>query len=348
VPTAVVVIDSSSSAPDSWLHLLPVANRALLLRVLDSLEEAGVGAVGVALEPGLVPRMRRLVEAARPWGLELSWLGCGAREGLPGALAAAGEIAEAGPVLLHWGCGLFKESPRAQLGEQPVGPYDAVLLVDSTRVASPVVDLAAERLAGVTGPPRAQSRGNLAGVGLLGEGSAEAARAVEPSGAADRDLLAVLERMAKLGGRVRARPAARCWRFSGAIDAALEANRFLLEDVAVEEPECELLATDVQGPASIDHSAILEHSTIRGPVVIGPRSRLIDAYIGPYTSIGEDVCVEGAEIENSILLSGSRIRYLGGRLEASVVGPGASIGRDFRLPRALRLHVGEGARVTLT
>jgi glucose-1-phosphate thymidylyltransferase len=344
----VVAIDSSSATPDASLHLLPVANRALLLRVLDALEEAGAGAAAVALEPGLVPRVRRVLEADRPRELEVSLLTCEAREGLPGALQAAGELASSGPLLLHWGCGLFKESLRVQLGGQPVGRYDAVLLVDGTRVASPVVDLAAERLAGVTGRPRAQSRGNLAGVALLGHGAAEAAGAVEPSGTADRDLLAVVERMAKLGGRVRALPAARCWRFTGAIDAGLEANRFLLEDVAVEEPQCELLATDIQGPASIDHSAILEHSTIRGPVVIGPRTRLIDAYIGPYTSIGEDVCVEGAEIENSILLSGSRIRHLGGRLEASVVGPDASIGRDFRLPRALRLHVGEGARVTLT
>jgi glucose-1-phosphate thymidylyltransferase len=343
----VVVIDSSRSAGDAWLHLLPVANRPLLLRILDSLEEAGAGAAGLAVEPALVPRVRRLLDAGRPWPFELSYLQGAARDRVLGALRAAGELASDGPLLLHWGCGLFKASLRAQLGAQPAGPYDAVLLVDRPRADSAVVDLAAERLAAVTGRPRARSGGNLTGVAVLGPAAPEAARAVEPGGGADLDVLAVVERMAKLGGRVDALPAGRCWRYTGAIDSALDVNRFVLEEVAVQAPECELLDTDIQGPAHIDDSATLEHSTIRGPVVIGPRTRLLDAYIGPYTSIGEDVCVEGAEIENSILLRGSRVRYLGGRLDASVVGPGASIGRDLRLPRALRLHVGEGARVSL-
>ena len=94
-------------------------------------------------------------------------------------------------------------------------------------------------------------------------------------------------------------------------------------------------------------TARIESSVVRGPAILGPRARLIDSYVGPYTSIGPDVVVEGAEIEHSVVLSGASIRHLGGRLEASVVGPHAKIFRDFRLPRALRLQVGEGAEVSL-
>jgi hypothetical protein len=57
--------------------------------------------------------------------------------------------------------------------------------------------------------------------------------------------------------------------------------------------------------------------------------------------------VEGAEIENSIVLDDTRICHLGRRMDASVVGPGANICRDFRLPTALRLQIGEGAKVSL-
>jgi glucose-1-phosphate thymidylyltransferase len=345
----VVVIDSSRSPGDDLLQLLPVANRPLVLRILDSLIDAGVGGAALAVEPELAPRIRSLLDDGGPWPFEPGYLLHGAGdEGLVGALIAARELAAESQVLLHWGGRLFKAPLRAQLGGTPTGPYDALLLVELARAESPVVDLAAERLAALCGQPRSQSGGSLAGVALLGSAAPDVAREVEPGRGADLDLLAVVERMASQGGTVRALPAGRCWRSTGAIDSALEANRFLLEEVAVESPECELVDTVVEGPAHIDDSATLDRSTIRGPVVVGPRARLLDAYIGPYTSIGEDVCVEGAEIENSILLDGTRIRHLGGRLEASVVGPGASIGRDLRLPRALRLHVGEGARVSLT
>jgi glucose-1-phosphate thymidylyltransferase len=60
------------------------------------------------------------------------------------------------------------------------------------------------------------------------------------------------------------------------------------------------------------------------------------------------VVVEGAEIEHSVVLPGASISHLGGRLEASVIGPKSRVFRDFRLPRALRLTLGEGAEVCLT
>ena len=71
------------------------------------------------------------------------------------------------------------------------------------------------------------------------------------------------------------------------------------------------------------------------------------SYVGPYTSIGRDVLIEGAELEHSIVFPGARIQHLSSRLEASIVGAGARVFREFRLPRALRVTVGDGAEVSL-
>ena len=88
-------------------------------------------------------------------------------------------------------------------------------------------------------------------------------------------------------------------------------------------------------------------SVILGPVVIGRGARVVDAYIGPYTSIGPGARLEGAEVDNSIVLSGATIHHLGHRIEASVVGAGAQIARDFGMPTAIRLHVGRFSTVML-
>lgn len=356
-PNAVVIIDSTGAGRDDWLHLLPVANRPLLFHILDSFAETGVGAVAVVVEPDIAPRVRRLVDAGRPWPFEIRCLHARAREGLAGALMSAGELGAESPLLVQWGGALFKSSVRARAGDQPIGSTDAVLLVEgapgespAVGIASgesPVVDLASERVAALTGRRRSRPRAHLAGAALLGASAPDAARAIAPVRDVETDLLAVVERMAELGGHTRALPAGRGWRHIGARDSALDVNRFVLEEVTVEEQRCEMVDTVIQGPARIHHSAILNHSIVRGPVVVGSGARLSDAYVGPYTSIGDDVVVEGAEIENSIVQDGGRICHLGGRLEASVVGRGASICRDFRLPKALRLHVGDGARVSL-
>ena len=57
--------------------------------------------------------------------------------------------------------------------------------------------------------------------------------------------------------------------------------------------------------------------------------------------------IEGAEVERSIILPSASIMHIGGRLVGSVVGRETKIFRDFSLPRALRLNVGDGGEVAL-
>jgi hypothetical protein len=57
--------------------------------------------------------------------------------------------------------------------------------------------------------------------------------------------------------------------------------------------------------------------------------------------------LEGIEIEHSIVLDGARMRFLPCRVEGSLIGPRAEVTRDFDMPRAVRLAIGEGARVSL-
>ena len=314
--------------------------------MLDSLAEAGVRDVAVAVEPAVAPVVRRVLEAERPLALEPSYLSCSPGEGLLGALARVAEGPGDGPLLLQWGCGLFDRPLRSLLDRARVGPLDALVLVRRSSADAPV-DLASERLASLIAHPRAGGRGSVAGVALVGAAALEVGAEIEPGRGADLDLLALVQAMARLGGRVRTLPVTGCWRDTGAPDSGLDANRFLLSRLAAESIRPEPRGTIVQGPVRVDASATIERSVVRGPAVIGARARLHDAYVGPYTSLGADVCLDGAEIENSIVLAGSRISHLDRRLEASVVGPGATICRDFQLPRALRMHVGEGARISL-
>ena len=97
----------------------------------------------------------------------------------------------------------------------------------------------------------------------------------------------------------------------------------------------------------IEAGAYLERCTVRGPAIIGAGTRLIDCYIGPYTAIGEGCMIENAEVEHSILLAGSAVRNLAGRMESSLLGRNVTIGRDQRQPRAYRFMVGDNSEVRI-
>jgi glucose-1-phosphate thymidylyltransferase len=138
------------------------------------------------------------------------------------------------------------------------------------------------------------------------------------------------------------------WRYDGTIDGVLEANTIALDGLKRGRIGADHSNAVVEGRVSIHPTAILEGAKIRGPVSIGPGAQIVETYVGPYTSIGADVRLEGVEIEHSIVLPGAQIRYPGRRLEASMVGEGAQIGRDYSLPSALRLRVGPSSEIQLS
>jgi glucose-1-phosphate thymidylyltransferase len=138
------------------------------------------------------------------------------------------------------------------------------------------------------------------------------------------------------------------WSYDGTVDGVLEANTLALDGLKRGRVGVDLSNASVQGRVQIDPSAQLDGAKIRGPVSIGPGVRLVETYVGPYTAIAAGVTLEGVEIENSIVLPGAQIRYPGRRLEASLVGEGAQIGRDYSLPSALRLRVGPGSQIQLS
>jgi hypothetical protein len=105
-----------------------------------------------------------------------------------------------------------------------------------------------------------------------------------------------------------------------------------------------LVDTRVQGPVVIRLvGAAREHR----PWSRGDRkwARLRDAYVGPYTSIGPDVQLEGAEVEHSIVLSDASTATSAATSSPVWSVPGRESIRDFRLPKAPRLNIGEGAKI---
>jgi glucose-1-phosphate thymidylyltransferase len=156
----------------------------------------------------------------------------------------------------------------------------------------------------------------------------------------------VLHRMRSDGARVSVREVDACMPCRGGAEQLLEANRRMLEQLVPANCGERVFDSQISGPVVLHPSAEVRESIIRGPVTIGPRARIVNAYVGPYTSIGAGVDIDCVELEHSIVLDDAQIRAVSSRIESSVVGPGARVTRDFDLPRATRLFVGEGARVS--
>ena len=88
-------------------------------------------------------------------------------------------------------------------------------------------------------------------------------------------------------------------------------------------------------------------SVIRGPAIIGEETRIVNSYIGPFTSIYHHVLVEKSEIEHSIVLEHSRIVDIPQRIENSLIGRNVEIARSPLLPKAYKMTLGDNSKVGL-
>jgi len=333
--------------------LLPIGNHPLLGHALDWIAEAGLESAVVIVPEAIAASARELVD--RPADqLTLHWL-----EQLPGEsfahiLTAVAGFLEGEPFVFHLADSLARPGLRSVLEDgdadggdraDPRRDLDALMLVEEpVRLESDrVIDL--QRRSQTTHPPLGARHGAPAGVVIMGAATLPALGAIEPSRRLGLEALAAA--IVNSGGSVQTRTVRDWWRFRGDAATLLEGNRLALERLQPDFDDAVLINSDLQGAVAVHATASIESSIVRGPVVVGAGARVRDAYVGPYTSIGDGAVIEGAETEHSIVFAGATISHVGGRLEASLVGRDARIWRDFKLPRALRLQVGDGARVSL-
>ena len=126
----------------------------------------------------------------------------------------------------------------------------------------------------------------------------------------DVDLTRLGRRIGAAGGAVHVELAESWRQYGGDPLELLELNRIVLDrlDSGLRRPVNN--GNRIEGRVWIHEAATVHASVIVGPTVIGRGARVADSYIGPYTSIGERACVEGAEVERSIISAGASVKHV--------------------------------------
>jgi glucose-1-phosphate thymidylyltransferase len=348
----VIVVPATDRLNGPWLgatratSLQRVANRPIVCHVLDELAAAGVAEVVLLTPPDVAAEIAACIESEGSPDVQVHPLVRDYQADPAGALEALAERVGDAPVIVQRANGVLGQplAPFLELlnGESP----DLVLLVAQGARNTERLSPTSQRMLRIVEMDPANAGLGVAGVCMLGPGALRHACAVRwsPEGL---ELEATAERLADAGGCLQVR-VVRSWRgFAGSSSDLLDMNRGVLDGLGEGPTLTETDGNRFEGRVFIDPTASVTSSVICGPVIVGAGAHIADSYIGPHTSIGERVHVEGAEIERSIILAGASIIHVGGRLVASVVGREARIFRDFSVPRAIRLQVGDGDEVAL-
>jgi len=344
-------------------QLVPVANKPILFYGIEDMVEAGITEIGIIIgETG--PEIRDAVGDGSRWGAAVTYIPQEAPLGLAHCVLIARDFLGDDDFVMYLGDNLLRqgiaefverfESDRRQTlvptltGSAPA-PSAQILLA---RVPDPqrfgVAELGSEgevvRL--VEKPVEPPSDLALVGVYLFDPSIHEAVASIDPSPRGELEITDAIQWLIDHGHRVRHEVLEGWWKDTGKLQPLLEGNRLILETLEAEVRGSVDADSLLDGRVVIEEGAEIIGSTVRGPAIIGAGTRVVDSYIGPFTSIYFGCEIVSSEIEHSVVLEQSKVLDIE-RIADSLIGKQVEVRRSQTRPRAVRLMVGDHSVVDL-
>jgi len=332
-------------------QLVPVANKPVLFYGIEALLGAGIRDIGIIVGDTRA-EIREAVGGGDRWGgdVRITYLEQPEPLGLAHAVLIAEEFLGQEPFVMYLGDNILKTGIVSLVESFRERKPNALILL--TPVPNPRMFGVAELENGkvvrlVEKPKEPKSNLALVGVYMFDSHIFEAVRAIKPSWRNELEITDAIQFLVDRGYEVQPHLVSGWWKDTGKIEDILEANRLILESVSgLIEGELDD-ASRVSGEVIIEKGASVRSSTIRGPAIIGAGTVISDSYIGPFTSIQKNCRIVKTEIENSIVLEGSEIVDVGGRIDDSLIGRDVRIYRCPPRPVAYRFMVGDKSEIGL-
>lgn len=344
-------------------QLVPVANKPILFYGIEDMVEAGITEIGIIIgDTG--PEIREAVGDGSRWGATVTYIPQDAPLGLAHCVVIARDFLGDDDFVMYLGDNLLRQgiAEFVERFEEDRNRFDAPTLDGAeaapsaqillARVSDPqrfgVAEIGADgevvRL--VEKPDDPPSDLALVGVYLFDPSIHEAVATIEPSPRGELEITDAIQWLIDHGHRVRHEVLEGWWKDTGKLQPLLEGNRLILETLELDIRGSVDADSLIDGRVVIEAGAEIINSTVRGPAIIGERTRVVNSYIGPFTSVYFDCEIVDSEIEHSVVLEESKVLDIA-RVADSLIGKQVVIHRSTTRPHATRLMVGDHSVVDL-
>jgi len=330
-------------------QLVPVANKPILFYGIEALREAGISDIGIIVGD-TEDEIRDAVGDGSCWDVKVTYIRQESPLGLAHAVLTAADFLGDSAFVMYLGDNLIKEGIAEFVEDFRRKDVEALILL--AHVAEPqrfgVAELDGSRIVRLVEKPKdPPSDLALVGAYMFRPSIIEASREIKPSWRNELEITDAIQHLIDSRHKVEAHVIEGWWKDTGHLEDLLEANRIVLEGI---EARCEGRVdadSRVDGRVIVEEGAEVVRSTVRGPAIIGKGTRIIDSYVGPFTSIYYGVTLEGSEIEHSIVMENSSIANIPGRIEDSLIGKNVEICRCLELPKTFRFVLGDNSMIGL-
>ncbi|HEX2906219.1 MAG TPA: glucose-1-phosphate thymidylyltransferase [Phototrophicaceae bacterium] len=327
-------------------QLIPVANKPVLVRVIESIRDAGVNDIGVVIAPSTGQAIKDALGDGSKWGVNLTYIMQPSPDGLAHAVKISRDFLGDDRFVMFLGDNVIQGGINRLIADFANSNWNSQIVlkeVENPRqygVAKLHTDGSIEYL--IEKPQDPPSNLALVGIYMFDPTIWEAVNAIQPSKRGELEITDAIQWLIKAGRTVFPHVHQGWWVDTGKQADMLEANSLVLEELTPTiSPEAVIQNSEVDRRVTVERGARIINSTVRGPTIIGENTVIENSYVGPFTSIYHHVTIQNCEIERSIVLEHSTMSDLGTRLQDSLIGRYVTVCRNDARPKALKMNLGD-------
>ncbi len=332
-------------------QLIPVANKPVLFRVIEAIRDAGIVDIGI-VTGDTAPEIREAVGDGSQFGTNVTYIPQDAPLGLAHAVKISRDFLGDDRFVMFLGDNVIQGgiSPLiADFAHHPEWNSQIVL----TEVEHPeqygVAQLNGDgRISRLIEKPKVPpSNLALVGIYMFDQHVFEATAQIKPSFRGELEITDAIQWLVDHDYSVFPHVHRGWWIDTGRPDDMLTANSLVLEELKPDIKGSVDTSSEVDTRVTVEPGAEIINSVVRGPAIIGRNTRIVNSYVGPFTSIYHDVVIQNSEIERSIVLEHSSICNIPTRIQDSLIGRHANVDINSLRPKAIKLQLGDHSRLEL-
>lgn len=329
-------------------QLIPVANKPILFRVIESIRDAGIDEIGIVIG-STGSQIKEAVGRGGRWGVKITYIEQDQPLGLAHAVKVSQDFLGEDRFVMFLGDNVIEGGISPLIKQFASSEWNSQIVL--TRIEDPrqygVAELGEDgriiRL--VEKPKNPPSDLALVGIYMFDKHIFDAVHAIQPSWRGELEITDAIQWLVDNKHAVHPYVHRGWWIDTGKREDMLEANDLVLEELDYKIEGYVDRDSQVGRRVTIERGAEIINSVIRGPAIIGENARIVNSYIGPFTSIDHDVKIENSEIEHSMVLENSHISDIESRIQDSLIGRNVSITRSPIKPKALKLALADHSQV---
>ena len=329
-------------------QLIPVANKPVLFRVIEAIRDAGITDIGIVVGH-TAEEIKAAVGRGGRWDVQITYIHQEQPLGLAHAVKVSRDFVGDDRFVMFLGDNVIQGGISELAKQFSASDWHSQIVL--TRVSHPEqygvaqLDQAGRIVQLVEKPKEPISNLALVGIYMFDHHIHEATDNIAPSWRGELEITDAIQWLVEHNYQVYPYVHRGWWIDTGKREDLLEANSLVLEELTPKTEGYVDRDSQVDGRVTIQEGAEIVNSVIRGPSIIGEHTRIVNSYVGPFTSIYHDVVIENSEIEHSIVLEHSLIQDIPARIQDSLIGRQVRLIRSPIKPKAYKLTLGDHSQV---